>query len=114
MQELVTFIEERVVKKDFFEDLVSQIQKDFQTAVDVDIVFTASTPEVLVSQVEGELHRVISSTTVSRFSNLLYRIDVPESDVKSISGVDIQEFVRQITYLIIKREFQKVYIRKTL
>lgn len=113
MLQAVEYLEQRMSEVDFFEDLVKQVQKDFQTAVDTSIVFTAKTPTELVAQVVNELHRVITSTSVSKFSNLLYRVDVAEADVKAVTSQDIDEYLERITFLLLKREFQKVYIRNT-
>ena len=44
------------------------------------------------------------------YLNLMYRIDVSENKLKDI---DISN-VNQIVYLILKREWQKVYIRNKL
>ncbi|MVX35585.1 hypothetical protein [Myroides sp. LoEW2-1] len=113
MWDSVKYLDEHLVQQSFLKDLVLQIQKDFQTTVDTDIVFSVETPSELVSQVIGQLHRIIHSTNVSRFSSLLYRIDVSERDIKAIKNVDIDEYIERVAYLIIKREFQKVYIRKS-
>lgn len=113
MLQAVEYLEQQISETHFFNDLVKQVQKDFQMAVDLDIEFTAQTPAELVVQVVNELHRVITSTSVSKFSNLLYRVDVAEADVKAIKSQDIEEYLERIAFLLLKREFQKVVIRNT-
>jgi len=43
--------------------------------------------------------------------NLLYIIDVPENNVKELDGSDAVELSEQISFLILKREWMKVWFR---
>lgn len=113
LQTTVKYLEQHLDNQKLFVDLVLQVQKDFQTSVDTSIVFTAQNATELVVQVENELRKILASTSVSKFSNLLYRIDVAEKDVEAIISKDIDEYLQKIVFLILKREFQKVFIRNT-
>jgi hypothetical protein len=43
--------------------------------------------------------------------NLLYIIDVPEENIKQLQGMDTAELSEQIAYLILRREWMKVWFR---
>ena len=47
----------------------------------------------------------------TEYLNLLYIIDVPEKQVKALNGDDIQELSGAVSFLILKREWQKVWYR---
>jgi len=114
IEEVVAYIEGKLSEYNLFGELVRQVEKDFRMSVDTSITFTADTPSKLVYEVYNELHKIISMTTVAKFSSLLYRIDIAEKEIKAIQSVDIEDYLKQVTYIILKREFQKVYIRSTL
>jgi hypothetical protein len=46
--------------------------------------------------------------------NLLYIIDVSEEEVKKLDGSDISILSGQVSFLILKREWQKVWFRSKL
>ncbi|MBC7641800.1 MAG: hypothetical protein H7174_05590, partial [Flavobacterium sp.] len=45
------------------------------------------------------------------YLNLLYIIDVPEDQIKKLDGSDIEELSAQVAFLILKREWMKVWFR---
>ena len=45
------------------------------------------------------------------FLNLLYIIDVPEKHVKKLDGNDALKLAEDISFLILKREWQKVWFK---
>ena len=48
----------------------------------------------------------------SEYLNLLYIIDVSEEKIKKLDGSDIFKLTEEVTFLILKREWQKVWFRK--
>lgn len=90
-----------------------QLEKDFYGATFQEVVFDGASVEDLVLQVRQEIQRIVM-TDASKFSNLLYRVDVSEASVDALKGLPIEEYWEQITFLIFKREWQKVWIRNTL
>ncbi|PHR73582.1 MAG: hypothetical protein COA67_02305 [Lutibacter sp.] len=86
--------------------LIEQLNKDFQmTGIDKEFSLD-TTPKLLIIQLQGSIHKLISSN-YSEYLNLMYRIDVSENQLKKI---DVSDF-EQVVYLILKREWQKVWIR---
>jgi hypothetical protein len=45
------------------------------------------------------------------YLNLLYIIDVSEDKVKELDGSDTLQLAEQVTFLILKREWQKVWFK---
>ena len=66
-------------------------------------------PQLLIDQLQKSIKELIKRNYLE-YLNLMYRIDVSENKLKNI---DISN-VNQIVYLILKREWQKVYIRNKL
>jgi len=42
---------------------------------------------------------------------LLYIVDVPEHQIKNIKETDLERLVPQVAFLILKREWQKVWFK---
>jgi len=92
--------------------LIHQINKDFSGVIDTAIPENSNPTqlkEVLVKNIEYLLLK-----DPAGFQNLLYRIDVSENKIKAISTNKTNEFVEVICYLILKREWQKVWFRNKL
>jgi len=94
-----------------YEDLVNQLNKDFE------IIGTA----VNFSETENPkdllefLQEVISELLEKHFDvflNLLYRIDINEHQIKTIINQLADDTEQQIAFLILKREWQKVWFKK--
>lgn len=114
MEVAVTYLENQLKEQQhLFELLVQQIERDFRMSVEEDLAFPASTPLELVQQIQEVLEH-IASRTPAKLSMLLYRIDVAEHDIRAIEEGDVFAYFQQLTYLIVKREFQKVYFRTSL
>ena len=93
-----------------YEKLVLQLNKDFLLA-NVDLDFHE---EVLPSSLKLLLHETVYKLIQEKFAeylNLLYIIDVPEKDVKALNGDDMLLLSEQVAFLILKREWQKVWFK---
>ena len=100
-------------KEELYTKLVEQINKDFTLAnesVDFEI---AISPIDLKLQLHEKIYRLIQHK-FAEYLNLLYIIDVPEEQVKKLDGSDLGELSEQMTFLILKREWQKVWFRNRL
>jgi len=47
----------------------------------------------------------------AEYLNLLYIIDVAENEIKKLDGSDLVALSEQVAFLILKREWQKVWFR---
>jgi hypothetical protein len=90
--------------------LVEQINKDFNLANE-GIDFPMSiVPEELKIQLHEKIFRLIQYK-FAEYLNLLYIIDVSEEEVKKLDGSDLVVLAEQVSFLILKREWQKVWFR---
>ena len=100
-------------KENLYLKLLEQVNKDFNFANEP-IDFPLSTkPVELKIQLHEKVYRLIEHK-FAEYLNLLYIIDVPEVEVKKLDGSDLVELSEQITFLILKREWQKVWFRNRL
>ena len=84
--------------------------KDFLLA-NIDLDFHE---EVLPSSLKLILHDTVYKLIQEKFTeylNLLYIIDVPEKQVKALDGDDVFKLSEEVSFLILKREWQKVWFR---
>ncbi|WP_340075163.1 hypothetical protein [Leptobacterium sp. I13] len=97
-------------KLELYSKLLLQLNKDFNYAnIPVDFE-TDISPETLKVQLHETIYRLIQERFAD-YLNLLYIIDVPEKQVKGLSGDDMAVLSEQVTFLILKREWQKVWYR---
>lgn len=97
-------------KLDLYKKLVVQLNKDFQLA-NINLDFHE---DILPSSLKLLLHETIYKLIQEKFIdylNLLYIIDVPEKQVKALDGEDILKLSEDVSFLILKREWQKVWFR---
>jgi hypothetical protein len=97
-------------RENLYIKLIEQINKDFNLANE-GIDFPMSTnPEELKIQLCEKIYRLIQYK-FAEYLNLLYIIDVPEDQIKKLDGSDISELSAQVAFLILKREWMKVWFR---
>ena len=97
-------------KENLYAKLVEQINKDFTLANEAVDFPGGTTPINLKLGVQDKVYRLIQHK-FAEYLNLLYIIDVPENDIKALDGSDIAELAEQVAFLILKREWQKVWFR---
>ncbi len=97
-------------KQNLYSKLIDQINKDFNSANEA-IDFPQSTsPYELKVQLHEKIYRLIQYK-FAEYLNLLYIIDVPEETIKQLDGSDLVELSEQVSFLILKREWMKVWFR---
>ncbi len=90
--------------------LIEQLNKDFNLANEgIDFPLSV-TPNELKIQLHEKIFRLIQYK-FAEYLNLLYIIDVSEEEVKKLDGSDIVQLSEQVVFLILKREWQKVWFR---
>ncbi len=99
---------------DLIKDTANQIIKDFDM-FGLEIKFSGNAYnayEELFEQMEPKINQLIN-TNQSKFMSVLYRIDLSDVQInKAINENSSETFSAIISDLIIKRELQKVVIRK--
>ena len=97
-------------RENLYEKLIEQINKDFNFANEAIDFSIKISPNDLKIQLHEKIYRLIQNK-YAELLNLLYIIDVPEENVKQLDGSNTVELAEQIAYLILKREWMKVWFR---
>jgi hypothetical protein len=90
--------------------LIEQLNKDFNLANEAIDLPLSTTPDDLKLALHEKIYRLIQYK-FTEYLNLLYIIDVPEEEVKKLDGSDILELSKQLAFLVLKREWMKVWFR---
>ncbi|AKA35470.1 hypothetical protein [Flagellimonas lutaonensis] len=91
--------------------ILDQLNKDF-TLANIDLQFGGNTPPKVLKK---RLHEKLYVLLLERFSdylNLMYVIDIPERAFKNIEPTDAVEVAEKVTFLLLGREWQKVWYKK--
>ncbi len=104
----VLFLEAR--KLDLYPKLLEQLNKDFSLANEPVDFPKSTSPEELIVQLKEKIGRMLHHR-FAEYLNLLYIIDVPEKDIKNLDGADLEILSQNVTFLILRREWQKVWFR---
>lgn len=100
----------QATQSDLYTKLIVQLNKDLALA-NVDLDFDE---EVLPTSLKLILQDSVFKLIQEKFTeylNLLYLIDVSEEKVRTINESDAFELSEQVTFLILQREWQKVWYR---
>ncbi len=93
-----------------YKKLIFQLNKDFLYA-NIDLDFDEDIqPESLKLILHETVYKLIQEK-FDKYLNLLYIIDVSEDKIKHLDGSDVVKLSEQVTFLILKREWQKVWFR---
>ena len=96
--------------ENLYHKLVEQLNKDLLLA-NIHLDFDE---EVLPTSLKYVLHETVFKLIQERFTeylNLLYIIDVSEDKVRQLESTNLVLLSEQITFLILQREWQKVWYR---
>jgi len=100
-------------KEVLYSKLIDQINKDFNFANEPIDLPQSTSPHELKIQLHEKVYRLIQYK-FAEYLNLLYIIDVPEEAIKQLDGSDLVELSEQVSFLILKREWMKVWFRNKL
>jgi len=102
----------KVVKtENLLSKLIEQLNKDFQLSG----VSKKIESNCLVEDLNKDLTEIILNLIQFKYDdylNVMYRVDVSEKDLATITNNDLVTTVSQITFFILKREFQKVWLKQ--
>lgn len=100
-------------KEALYIKLIEQLNKDFALANE-SIDFPIKTlPIDLKIQLHEKVYWLIQHK-FAEYLNLLYIIDVSENEIKKLDGSNLIELAEQVSFLILKREWQKVWFKNKL
>ena len=102
---------EKIEAENLYLNLVQQLNKDFQLS-NLNFSFEAS---ISPADLKEKLSAILANLLTNNYDDylaFLYRVDVSEKDMAKIGATDFPETVDQITFLVLKRVFQKVWLKK--
>lgn len=97
-------------KENLYDKLIEQINKDFNFANEPIDLPSSIIPDDLKAQLHEKIYRLIQYK-FAEYLSLLYIVDVPEDQIKKLDGSDIMELSQQVAFLVLKREWMKVWFR---
>ncbi len=97
-------------KENLYFKLIEQLNKDFNLANEAIDIPQSTSPVALKIQLHEKIYRLIQYK-YTELLNLLYIIDVPEENLKQLDGADTAVLSEQVSFLILKREWMKVWFR---
>ena len=101
---------DQIKSPELVQDLIVQLNKDANLS-GLDVHFaTSSTSEKLVKELYDVLVNLMTDD-FRNYLNFLYRIDLSEQNVKSIQETEPKQIAKKVTFLVLKREWQKVAFR---
>ncbi|MBC3846058.1 hypothetical protein H8K90_06690 [Winogradskyella echinorum] len=93
-----------------YKKLILQLNKDLLLA-NIDLEFNEETlPTSLKLVLQDTVIHLIQSK-FSDYLNLLYQVDVSELKIRSLEGADTIKISEDVAFLILQREWQKVWYR---
>jgi hypothetical protein len=99
------------LERELYQKLLIQLKKDFDlAAIDIQIK-----PDLATAELKAILQEKIYFLLLEKFDecqNLLYIIDLPEKVFKNVRQKDAVDVAREISFIILKREFKKVWFKQ--
>lgn len=95
---------------DLYEKLIIQLNKDFLLSNIDEELPKNSKPTLLKLRLQEIVYNLIQEK-FAEYLNFLYIVDVPENKIRQLDGSDILKLSEQVAFLILLREWQKVWYR---
>ncbi len=95
--------------RDLIEKIISQLNKDLNlSGNDFELQISLSSKQLIESL--GSFVRYSLEKNVEGLMNLLYRVDVPESEIRE-AFKEINQLDEKLVYYILSKEYFKIYLR---
>lgn len=101
---------EQIESYDLLGNLILQITKDADLAGAKFTCDHCISGKELVHEIYDFLFQLIT-TDFGTYLNFLYRVDIPEKALKSITEIEPGLIVKEVTLMVLQREWQKVWFR---
>jgi len=102
---------QNIQKENLYAQTVQQLNKDFQLA-NIDKTIEVSLKPNELKEALNEFLLNLFTNHYDSYLNLLYIVDVSEKELRKVSNKILSEMIEEISFLILKREFQKVWLKK--
>ncbi|WP_027078174.1 hypothetical protein [Maribacter antarcticus] len=91
--------------------LVAQVNRDF-TRVNLKLAFGLNPqPKELQTVIREKIYLLLMER-FSEYLNVMYAVDIPERAFKNLEIKDTVDVAEQVTFLILKRELQKLELKE--
>lgn len=101
---------EEATNQELYKKLIRQLNKDFLYAnIDLELCDDIL-PTILKLILQETVYKLINDKFAD-YLNLLYIIDVSEDKVRQLDGSDTLKLSEQVAFLILQREWQKVWFK---
>ena len=104
---------QKIEVENLYLNLIQQLNKDFQLA-NLDACFEQQINPVQLKEALSEILLKLVTNQYDDYLNFLYRVDVSEKELLAIKSNNIHALIDQITFLVLKREYQKVWFKSRL
>lgn len=95
---------------ELYNKLLVQLNKDLLLA-NITLQFENKvSPQHMFEGLQEAVFKLIQEK-FNDYLNLLYIVDVPERDIKKLDGSDLYQLSKVVAFLILKREWQKVWYK---
>lgn len=93
-----------------YHKLIEQLNKDFRLA-NQSIVLQVNTEPIELKNIVFDKVYYLIQNKFSEYLNLLYIVDVSEDEIRKLNLSDLVDLTEAVTFLILKREWQKLWYR---
>ena len=100
----------QAAQENLYIKLIEQLNKDFNLSNEAIEISININPEELKICLQEKIYNLIQYK-FAVYLNLLYIIDVSEEQIKNLDGSDILILSQNVSFLILKREWLKVWFR---
>ena len=90
--------------------LLQQLQKDF-TLANIDLRIVGDMEPLQLAKILQEKIYVLLMERHQQFLNLLYIVDIAEDKIRKTRDLDAVDASSEVCFLILKREWQKVWFK---
>ena len=101
---------EQIESHDLLKNLIQQITKDADLAGAMFVCDKDISAKELVLEMYVFLFQLMTAD-FGTYLNFLYRVDIPEKTLKSITETEPELIAKHVSLLVLKREWQKVWFR---
>ena len=102
---------QKITTTKYLEKVIRQFNKDLQLANIEKKISQAINLNQFITQLNTIVLKLYTQN-YDDYLNLLYRVDVAENEILAIKVQTLEETINEISFLIIKREFQKVMFQE--
>ena len=99
--------------RNLYTQLIAQLNKDLMLS-NIEYEFSLTAEPNSVKKQLCELLLSLISKSYDDYLNLLYRIDVSEKELLKVKEKELTAIVEHMSFIILKREYQKVWFKNTL